>query len=141
MDKKKKIPTAHQELLALSRKAGKRAYAPYSKLHVGAALVTVKGNSFSGCNVENASYGLTCCAERNAIFQAIREEGAGMKIRAIAITSNSKLPIPPCGACRQVIAEFIAKDKVGTTVIFQSAEGIISPRIEELLPGFFELKS
>jgi cytidine deaminase len=129
-----------KKLITLSAKAGKKAYAPYSNLHVGAALETVRGNVFSGCNVENASFGLTCCAERNAIFQAIREEGPGMKIRAIAISSDSKYPIPPCGACRQVIAEFISRDKTGTTVIFLSAEGIITPRIESLLPGFFEMK-
>jgi cytidine deaminase len=141
MKKNKNTLDLYKQLIALSSKAGKKAYAPYSKMHVGAALLTVKGNTFSGCNVENASYGLTCCAERNAIFQAVREEGPGMKIRAIAITANTKLPIPPCGACRQVIAEFISRDKEGTKVIFKSAEGLISPGIEVLLPGFFELKS
>jgi cytidine deaminase len=141
MKKKKNLTSRFKDLISLSVSAGKKAYAPYSNLHVGAALLTVKGRIFSGCNVENASFGLTCCAERNAIFQAIREEGPGMKIRAIAISADSKFPIPPCGACRQVIAEFVSKDKEGTVVIFKSEDGLIGPRIEELLPGFFEMKS
>jgi cytidine deaminase len=132
--------TAFKELISLSAKASKKAYAPYSNLHVGAAILTVKGNMYSGCNVENASFGLTCCAERNAIFQAVREEGPSMKLVAVAISVDSDIAIPPCGACRQVIAEFVNRGKDGTTVIFNSEEGRVMLKIETLLPGFFEFK-
>jgi cytidine deaminase len=129
-----------KRLIAGSVKAQKNAYAPYSKLHVGATLITEKGNVYSGCNVENSSFGLTSCAERNAIFSAIQAEGPGMKIMSIAVTANSKLPISPCGACRQVIAEFRNKGKDSTSILFHSEEGIISRKIEELLPHSFKLK-
>ncbi|MFI5148447.1 MAG: cytidine deaminase [Bacteroidia bacterium] len=118
----------------------KKAYAPYSKLQVGAALLTVKGNIFTGCNVENASFGLTCCAERNAIFSAIAKEGPDMRIEAIAIAVNVSRPIPPCGACRQVIAEFVNTGKKGTSVLFNSNKGPVTKKIENLLPESFILK-
>jgi cytidine deaminase len=129
-----------KELIAGSVKAQKKAYAPYSKLHVGATLITTKGNVYSGCNVENCSFGLTSCAERNAIFAAISAEGAGMKIAAIAVTANSPLPISPCGACRQVIAEFSDKGKDGTRIFFRAEKGMIGLTVHEILPGFFEMK-
>lgn len=129
-----------KELIAGSVKAQKKAYAPYSKLHVGATLITAKGNVYSGCNVENSSFGLTSCAERNAIFAAISAEGAGMKIAAIAVTANSPLPISPCGACRQVIAEFADKSKDGTRIFFRAQEGMIGLSVSEILPGFFEME-
>ena len=127
-------------LVKNSVKAGKKAYAPYSKLHVGASLITAKGNIYSGCNVENSSFGLTSCAERNAIFSAIQEEGPGMTIVAIAVTADSPLAISPCGACRQVIAEFRNKGKEGTTITFKSKEGMVSRKIETLLTDSFEMK-
>ena len=92
------------ELIQQARAAREQAYAPYSKFPVGAALLTSTGRVFSGCNVENLSFGLTICAERNAVFAAI---AAGeRKFTKIAIVSDSKTPISPCGACRQVLAEF-----------------------------------
>ena len=82
----------------------KRAYAPYSRFHVGAVLVGKDGRTFAGCNVENISFGLTICAERNAVFAAV---AAGCReFEKIVITADTELPASPCGACRQVLAEF-----------------------------------
>jgi cytidine deaminase len=138
--KLKKQQALTDRLVKNSVKAGKKAYAPYSKLHVGASLITAKGNVYSGCNVENSSFGLTSCAERNAIFAAISEEGPGMTIVAIAVTADSPLAISPCGACRQVIAEFRNRGKEGTTVTFKSKEGMVSRKIETLLTDSFEMQ-
>ncbi|MDZ4182260.1 MAG: cytidine deaminase, partial [Candidatus Cloacimonadaceae bacterium] len=92
------------ELLDHAKLAALRAYAPYSGYKVGSAVLTPDGRIFEGCNVENASYSLTICAERNAIFQAVN---AGCKeFTAIAIYVDADEPFPPCGACRQVMAEF-----------------------------------
>ena len=87
-----------------ARKASESSYSPYSHFAVGAAVVSADGRVFSGCNVENASYGLTICAERNAIFQAV---AAGVReIRALVIYTPTPEPVTPCGACRQVLLEF-----------------------------------
>lgn len=125
-----------KRLLHLARKAVKHAYAPYSHFKVGAAVLTGKGKLFSGCNVENASYGLTNCAERTAIFSAIAEAGPALNIRAIAIVNDQDVPCAPCGACRQVIYEFGPE----AIVIFQSSKGWKESRIAELLPEGFRLK-
>ena len=91
-------------LIAAAREVREKAYAPYSQFAVGAALRTKSGRVFCGCNVENLSFGLTSCAERNAVFAAI---AAGEKeFEAVAIVADSKEPVTPCGACRQVLAEF-----------------------------------
>ncbi len=93
-----------QSLLILAREVRAKAYAPYSNFPVGAALKARSGKIFYGCNVENLSFGLTCCAERNAVFAAV---AAGEReFEAIAIVADSKEPVTPCGACRQVLAEF-----------------------------------
>ncbi|MBA4717813.1 MAG: cytidine deaminase [Nitrosopumilus sp.] len=91
-------------LINQARKAKKNAYSPYSKFKVGAALKTSNGKIYSGCNVENISYGLSNCAERTAVFKAVSE--GIKKIDSIAISSSGKKPAFPCGACRQVLVEF-----------------------------------
>jgi cytidine deaminase len=113
-----------------------RAYAPYSKFHVGAAILTEAGNMYTGCNVENASYGVTNCAERTAIFSAVAAAGPKIEIHAIAVVNDRNVPCSPCGACRQVIYEFGPK----ATVLFQSARGWTESLITTLLPEGFRLK-
>ncbi len=132
-----KIITEEQkiQLLEKSQQAYQKAYAPYSQSQVGAALSTQQGNIFTGCNVENISYGLTICAERNAIANAVATVGGTkMKIKAIAITNNRQVPCSPCGACRQVIAEFAQEN---TIVIFRGETDWEIATITELLPVGF----
>jgi cytidine deaminase len=137
MNSTKKIPSKQNaRLLRVARKVMKRAYAPYSQFRVGAALLTAKGQVFSGCNVENASYGLSNCAERTAVFAAIAESGPGLNIRSIAVVNEQGVPCSPCGACRQVIYEF-GPDAM---VYFQSTKGWKENHITELLPEGFRLK-
>lgn len=98
-----------QRLLRAAAEASRNAHAPYSKFHVGAALLTEDGSLFTGCNVENISYGLTNCAERTAIFKAVSEGHRHML--AIAVTCADEKVFPyPCGACRQVMTEFFNPD-------------------------------
>jgi cytidine deaminase len=93
-------------LLEAAREAAVRAYCPYSNFRVGAAILTDHGEIFSGCNVENASYGLTICAERNAVFQAVARLDRPLRIRAVLVYTPTALPTAPCGGCRQVLSEF-----------------------------------
>ena len=134
------IPAAKRdELIAAAREAQKHAYAPYSKFYVGAAILTADGKTFTGCNVENASYGLTICAERNAIFAAIAASNVKpqgkIKLQAVAVTNAQNVPCSPCGACRQVIAEF-GRDAV---IYYQGENGIKEATIAQLLPDGFIL--
>ena len=124
-----------ERLLAAARAAMQRAYAPYSKFLVGAAVLTEGGSLYTGCNVENASYGLTNCAERTAIFSAVASEGPGMKLRAIAVTNAAGVACSPCGACRQVIFEFGPQ----AAVVFQGEKGVVTTTAAELLPSGFSL--
>ena len=93
-----------QQLVTQAMEIAKRAYAPYSRFHVGAVLVGKDGRTFAGCNVENISFGLTICAERNAVFAAVAD--GCREFEKIIITADTELPASPCGACRQVLAEF-----------------------------------
>jgi cytidine deaminase len=90
--------------------AAENAYAPYSRFRVGAALLLDDGTTVTGCNVENMSYGLTICAERSALVRAISEKGPSVRVKAIAITNLNGAASPPCGACRQVLSEFVTED-------------------------------
>ncbi|MEO8725941.1 MAG: cytidine deaminase [Acidobacteriaceae bacterium] len=124
-------------LIAAATAATGNAYAPYSNFRVGAAVLLEDGRTFSGCNVENISYGLTNCAERTAIFRAIAETpGGAIRIRALAVVNFAGLPCSPCGACRQVIAEFSSPD---TTVFYRGANGFVAMPMKELLPESFHL--
>jgi cytidine deaminase len=125
-----------ERLLRNARRAMNNAYAPYSRFRVGAALLTDKGEIFLGCNVENASYGITNCAERTAIFTAIAQSGPKLDILALAVVNDQDSPCSPCGACRQVIYEF-GRDAI---IFFKSAKGWKKSHITDLLPEGFRLQ-
>jgi len=125
-----------ESLLLLARAAQQNAYAPYSNFRVGAAVLLENGEIFTGCNVENASYGLTNCAERSAIFAAVSKlGGANVKIGAVAVVNDHDAACSPCGACRQVIAEF----GPNAVVWYQGRNGIQENTISNLLPDCFSL--
>jgi len=130
--KKKNLPAVYQKLIRIARQARKNAYAPYSRFKVGAAVLTEGGKIYSGCNVENASYGLTNCAERTAIFRAVAD--GQKKIKAIAIVLEAPDFGAPCGACRQVIYEFGSSAEV---IMATVAGKFKIKKISELLPDAF----
>ncbi len=131
------MPAAAQaKMLQAARKVMKNAHAPYSNFRVGAAVLLTNGKIFSGCNVENASYGMTNCAERTAIFSAVAQLGPKIEIRAVTVVNDHGVPCSPCGACRQVIYEF-GPDAM---IYFQSADGPKHSHITELLPEGFRLQ-
>jgi cytidine deaminase len=98
--------TEQSRLVQVAREAAVRAYCPYSRFQVGAVVLTEKGEIHGGCNVENASYGLTICAERNAVFQAVARSSSELRIKAVLVYTPTDTPTSPCGACRQVLNEF-----------------------------------
>ena len=95
-----------KELIKSAKSVSENAYAPYSKFAVGCAIVSENQNVYTGCNVENVSFGLTICAERAAIFKGVSVEGQTFKIKYVVIYTPTQVPITPCGACRQVLKEF-----------------------------------
>ena len=123
------------ELLRLAAEVRERAYAPFSRFRVGAAVLTEAGGVHLGCNVENSSYGLTICAERAAVFAAVAAEGPAVRLRAVAVTCGEDGDCSPCGACRQVIAE-LGSD---TAVYVRDRRGDRTATIGELLPLSFRL--
>jgi len=136
MQKSKSHSSVRSKLEQAAKKVMKNAHAPYSNFHVGAAILLTNGRVFSGCNVENASYGMTNCAERTAIFSAVAELGPKIEIEAVAVTNDHGVACSPCGACRQVIYEF----GPNATIFFQGARGPKQAHITELLPEGFRLK-
>ena len=125
------------QLWAAAEEAASHAYAPYSNFHVGAAILTGTGDIVSGCNVENASYGLTNCAERTAVFRAVAEGKLSREIRiqAIAVVNREHQSCAPCGACRQVLSEFGAD-----AVVLYESDGVRKQTtVSELLPESFRL--
>jgi len=125
-----------ERLLRAARKVMTNAYAPFSNFRVGAAILTSKGKVFVGCNVENASYGLSNCAERAAIFSGIAQAGPELEICAAAVTNDHGVPCSPCGACRQVIYEFGPR----AVIFYQGEKGPQQSLIADLLPEGFRLK-
>ncbi|MCY9516755.1 cytidine deaminase [Paenibacillus apiarius] len=122
-----------EQLIQEAIEARKHAYSPYSRFQVGAAVLA-GGKVYRGCNVENASYGLTNCAERTAIFKAVSEGES--KIEAIAVAADTEGPVSPCGACRQVLAEFCdSQTKIYLTNLHGNTE---EWTMERLLPGAFQ---
>jgi cytidine deaminase len=126
-----------EALVAAARAVRRHAHAPYSKFTVGAAVRDERGRIHVGCNVENASYGLTVCAERNAVAAAVA--AGARRIRAVAVASGARPPATPCGACRQVIAELGGAD---TEVFIGGATGAArKTTLRALLPQAFGLST
>lgn len=123
----------YRNLAKIAIDARENAYVPYSKFKVGAAVLTEDGSIYTGCNIENASYGATNCAERTAIFKAVSE--GHKRIKAIAIVGDMSTNTYPCGICRQVIVEFATKDI--DIILVKNEEDYVIKTMEEILPGAF----
>lgn len=126
-----------QQLSDHARRAAENAYAPYSGFRVGCALQLADGAIITGANVENVSYGLTICAERAALARAVAEHGPHIRIRAVAVANLNDAPSPPCGACRQMLAEFVVSD---APVIFRDDQEMLTVPFNTLLPHVFETR-
>lgn len=122
-----------QVLLAAARQVMANAYAPYSKFKVGAAVRTAAGGTYVGCNVENAAYGATICAERSAILSAVAAEGPTMRLEEVAIATSMPTSSKSCGDCRQVMNEFGPEAIVSKV----TDSGLIQEKVSDLLPGAF----
>jgi cytidine deaminase len=131
-------PTQIAVLQQRAAAAAENSYSPYSHFRVGAAILLEDGAIVTGCNVENASYRLTTCAEQTAIASAIAQHGPSIRIRAVAVANLNDEACQPCGACRQTIAEFASAD---TRIFFPNADGTSTElTMTQLLPAAFVLK-
>jgi cytidine deaminase len=128
---------ALEDLLEQARQAAHHSYSPYSSFRVGAAIKLTNGEVVTGTNVENVSYGLTICAERSALVSAVSQFGPDIRIEAVAIANLNNAASPPCGACRQMLAEFSLPD---TAVVFPAADGTRTVPVFDLLPHSFDMK-
>lgn len=128
---------ALDELMEAAKKAAEKSYSPYSGFRVGAALKLANGEVVTGTNVENVSYGLTICAERAAVVKAVADFGPKIRIAAVAVANLNASASPPCGACRQVLAEFIEPD---APVMFPAADGWRIMPFSQVLPLASEMK-
>jgi cytidine deaminase len=128
---------ALDNLVEEATKAAENSYSPYSGFKVGAALRLNNGKVVTGTNVENVSYGLTICAERAALVRAVSEFGPGIRIEAVAVANLNGAASPPCGACRQMLAEFAEHD---AAVVFPAADGTRTMSFEQVLPLGFDMK-
>lgn len=130
------MPTPHQlrKLKLAAQTAAAQAYAPYSRFCVGAAVLTSTGKIHSGCNVENASYGLSNCAERTAIFRAVAADGRKLKIQCMVVYTPTPTATAPCGACRQVMHEFGPRARV---ISICDGPDQFDVSVDALLPGAF----
>ena len=125
------------ELMELAIKARERAYVPYSHFKVGAALLDAKGQVFLGCNIENAAFSPTNCAERTAIFKAVSE--GVREFTALAVAADTQEPVTPCGVCRQVMAEFFDPQM---PIYLGNLQGeIVKTTLQELLPASFTARA
>lgn len=124
-------------LLGQARKAARKSYSPYSNFKVGAALLLSNGEVVTGANVENISFGLTICAERAALVSAVSRLGPKMRIQAVAVANLNNGASPPCGACLQMLAEFIRPD---APVVFPATDGVCTVAFAELLPQAFGIR-
>ncbi|NLU53709.1 MAG: cytidine deaminase [Clostridiaceae bacterium] len=132
-----KVPYEPEELVKLALKAKESAYVPYSGFHVGAALVGDDDNIYTGCNIENSSYGATICAERTAVVKAV--SNGARKIKAIAVASDHEISTIPCGICLQVLSEFCQRD---TLVYLSNHKGEYKAcTFEEVFPYSFKLNN
>ena len=125
--------TNKEKVIEAARLAAENAYVPNSKFRVGAALITKNGEIFQGCNIENASFGLTNCAERTAIFKAVSE--GYRDFECLAVYGDTKDPISPCGACRQVMVEFLKSDS--KVILIAEDNSTVEMTVGELLPYSF----
>src|SRR5580698_1697092 len=128
---------ALEDLLDQARQAAQNSYSPYSHFRVGAALKLTNGAVVTGTNVENVSYGLTICAERSALVAAVSQFGPEIRIEAVAVANLNNAASPPCGACRQMLSEFILPD---APMIFPAAAGPRTMPFSEILPLAFDMK-
>jgi len=128
---------ALEDLMRQANLVAQRSYSPYSAFKVGAALLLSSGQIVTGTNVENVSFGLTICAERSALVKAVSEFGPAIRIAAVAVANLNQAASPPCGACRQMLAEFAAPD---ATIVFPAASGTRVMRFDEVLPLGFDMR-